>query len=152
MNLLNFTIASVVDATTGSHLAQTTHSAHRHNNNGAPLTHKHSSKTSILQRSFKALSSFAHERVAAYKAGAQRRKDTAQILQFSAHDLRDIGLSNNDLLDLKAGQISLEALNARRFESQGNTNLRLKKPNISRVRTHNLTAANQDSCALASCG
>ena len=152
MNLLNFTIASVVDATTGSHLAQTTYSTQRNDNSGAPLTQRHHSRTKILQRSFEVISNFAHDRIVAYKAGAQRRKDTARILQLSAHDLRDIGLSYNDLSDLKSGQISLEALNARRYEPQSSVKLHLKKPKISKVKLPYLAAANQGSCELASCG
>ena len=152
MNLLNFTIASVVDATTGSHLTQTTYNTHRNNNSSAPLTQKHRSRASILELSFNAISKFAHERIAVYKAGAQRRQDTAHILQLNARDLRDIGLSYNDLIDLKSDQISLEELNTRRFEPQSNINLRLKKSTISRIKAPNLAAANQDSCELASCG
>ncbi len=119
MNLLNFTIAFVVDGATGSHMVQTDYSAHQTDHNNAAVAQRHGSHLKFLPHGFTAISSLAQEMITAYKERVQGQKDMAHLLQFSHHKLRDIGLTHDDLVNLKSGLISLEALNMKRREYHG---------------------------------
>ncbi|MFT5659031.1 MAG: hypothetical protein ACI9KN_002312 [Gammaproteobacteria bacterium] len=146
MKMLNFAIASMVDATTGSHLNQTS---------SQPAF----SKKPVLRRRFLAsllgdTASFFDKVVTAYKVRSQSRKDRNEILQLSPRVLKDIGLSYEDIQGLLSNQLSFEELNSRRSEQQGLFNLRLTSPSLAEtvVKSPELDAANQDHRELASCG
>jgi hypothetical protein len=66
--------------------------------------------------------------------------------------LKDIGLTYDDLADLKSGQRSLKQLNTLRFENQKSFSPRLKKVTTSKIKVSGLKAANQQAGELASCG
>ena len=114
MKLLNFTIAFIVDGATGSHLTQPVYSTRQFDNNNATLTQKHDEPLSLLQLGYAALSRFAQGVIGDYRERGQSRKTMAYLSQLSTHNLRDIGLTHNDLVDLKSNLISLSTLNTRR--------------------------------------
>lgn len=151
MNLLNLSITSIVDATTGSHLAQTSYSAHRPGNSKPAFVESQPSRTGLLRTGYEAISSLASKLIAAYRKSAQRRKDTAHILSLSPNALKDIGLTAHDLIDLKLGQVSLDSLNARRFSNHEVFKVRVTKAGTSKLETADVRAANQCSSELASC-
>ena len=152
MSLLNFSIASVVDGATGSHLNQTPHGTHHHKQRNIPTVQNHIPREGFLVKGYAVMTSLARNAIAAYRKRAQQRKDTIQLLGLNSHYMSDIGLTSQDFADLKSGQITLRSLNSRRDDNQEQSNLRLKRPNISKIKTSGLTAANQAPCELASCG
>jgi uncharacterized protein YjiS (DUF1127 family) len=151
MKLLKFTIAFVVDGATGSHLTQPVYSTHQFDNNNARVTQKHDSPLRLFQHGFAALSRFAQEMIDDYKESAQRRKAMTELSRLSPHNLRDIGLTHDDLVDLKSRLITLRTLNARPREYQNNFDLQLKKPSISGVKTPHLTVTNKRSYKQSPC-
>jgi uncharacterized protein YjiS (DUF1127 family) len=152
MNLLNLTIASVVDGATGSHLTQTAYNPHQTDNSNTAVAQRQGSRIRFLPHSFATVSRLTKEMIGAYKERAKGQKDMAHLFQLSAHILKDIGLTRDDVVDLKSGLISLGALSTRRREYQGQLDQPFKNPVISKVEAPCLAAANQDSYEQSSCG
>ena len=152
MKLLQFAVSSVVGATTGSQLTQTSYRTSQVGGSQYQTRQTGSRILQIIRNKVASVSTLASRLAAANKQRLQRNKDTVQILQLNAHHLKDIGLTYDDLTDLKSGQISLEELNTVRSESQGSLNLRLKKAGTSKIGATNLKAANQEPGEFASCG
>ena len=121
MNLLSLGIASIVDANTGNGIN------HQYVNQfGSNKTYyaKLGRDNALLDLIGKIKAS-VKQYIDESKALAQERRDTREILQMSDHMLRDIGLSQNDIYDIRSGLISLDTLNARRTRYYNNEDARL---------------------------
>jgi uncharacterized protein YjiS (DUF1127 family) len=152
MKLLQLAVSSVVGATTGSHLIQTSNRTSQPQDSQYQTPQTGRSVVPIIRNKLASVSRLVSRLVAANRERLQRNKDTIKIGQLSAHYLKDIGLTYNDLVDLKSGQRSLKQLNTMRFENKKSFSPRLKKAATSKVKVSSLKAANQQHGSLASCG
>lgn len=152
MKLLQFAVSSVVGATTGSHVTKTSSGTSQPESVQYRTLQTRTSILQTLRNNVASVSKLASRLVAANRERLQRNRDVGQILQLNAHYLKDIGLTYNDLADLRSGQKSLEGLNAMRSESEGFFNLRLKEVETSKIEASDLKAANQEPGEFASCG
>lgn len=152
MKLLQLAVSSVVGATTGSHLTQTSSRTTQLQGSQLQAIQASSKILPIIRNNLASLSRLVSRLTAANRQRLQRNKDTVQIFQLNAHYLKDIGLTYDDLADLKSGQRSLKQLNAMRFENQRSFSPRLKKAATSKIKVSSLKAANQQQGDLASCG
>lgn len=152
MKLLQFAVSSVVGATTGSHLTQTSSGTSQKRDAQYRALQSRSSILQVLRNKVASVLKLSSRLATANRKRLQRNKDIVQVLQLNAHYLKDIGLTYNDLADLKSGQKSLEGLNLMRSESEGSFNQQFKKIETSKIETSGLKAANQEPGELASCG
>ena len=152
MKLLQLAVSSVVGATTGSHLIQTSNKISQPQNFQYQTPQTGRSVVPIIRNKLASVSRLVSRLVAANRERLQRNKDTIKIFQLSAHHLKDIGLTYDDLADLKSGQRSFKQLNALRFENQKSFSPRLKKAITSKIKVSSLKAVNQQHDEFASCG
>ena len=152
MKLLQFAVSSVVGATTGSLVTKTSNGTFQPEDVQYRALDTRTSILKILRNKIAPVSKLASRLVAANRQRLQRNRDVGQILQLNAHYLKDIGLTYNDLADLRSGHKSLEGLNAMRSESKEFFKLRLKEVETSKIEASDLKAANQEPDELASCG
>jgi len=152
MKLLHFAASSMVNATTGSHLTETSYRTAQLEDPQVQTRQTRTRILPIIRNNMAAVSQLVSRLVTANRQRLQQNKDTVRILQLNAHNLKDIGLTYDDIAELKSGQISLKGLSAIRSKSQGPFDLRLKKAGTSKVEVFNLKAANQELGEFASCG
>jgi uncharacterized protein YjiS (DUF1127 family) len=152
MKLLQLAVSSVVGATTGSHLTQTSNRTSQPQDSQYQTPQTGRSILPFIRNKLASVLRLVNRLAAANKQRLQRRKDTIQIFQLNAHYLKDIGLTYDDLADLRSGQRSLNQLNTMRFENQKSFSPRLKKVATSKIKASSLKAANQQHGEFASCG
>jgi hypothetical protein len=152
MKLLQLAVSSVVGAATGSHLTQTSNRTSKPQSSQYQTLQTGSSILPTIRNKLTSISRLVRRLATANRQRLQRNKDTIQIFQLNAHYLKDIGLTYDDLADLKSGQRSLKQLNTLRFENQKSFSPRLKKVTTSKIKVSGLKAANQQAGELASCG
>jgi uncharacterized protein YjiS (DUF1127 family) len=153
MKLLNFAIASMVDANTGNAVNR---------DFGAQFLSNHSSyrqfggelhAASFVNVPDKIKSTF-NLLIKNYKARAREIRDTEKILQMSSHMLKDIGLSFEDLQDLESRQITLKALGTLRnqycYEAASNDRLN-QTSNRVWSKPINIDSANQAQYQITKC-
>ncbi len=104
MKLLQLAVSSVVGATTGSHLIQTSNRISQPQDSQYQTPQTGRSVVPIIRNKLASVSRLVSRLVAANRERLQRNKDTIKIGQLSAHYLKDIGLTYNDLVDLKSRQ------------------------------------------------
>jgi uncharacterized protein YjiS (DUF1127 family) len=152
MKLLQFAVSSVVVATTGSHLTQTSNRIDQTENTQYQARQTRASILQIIQNKVASVSLLISQLATANRRRLQQNKDTVQILQLNDHYLKDIGLTHDDLADLRSGQRSLKELSSLHLGRKEIFNLKLKKAATSKIENSNLKAANQEPCEFASCG
>jgi len=113
MKLLNFAIASMVDANTGNGVNRDfgtqfqTKDSNYEQIGGKLHATSFASVPGEIKNTFKLL-------IENYKTRAREIRDTKKIAQLSSHMLNDIGLTFEDLQDLESGRITLHTLSRRR--------------------------------------
>lgn len=152
MKILNLAIASIVDANTGHGINQ--QFVDQFGSNKTDYTqHGHEIRAnSILALISKIKTSFK-QYIDDSKASARARRNTRDVLQLNDHMLKDIGLTNDDVNDLRMGLISLDAVNQRREQNRGEQEAGLQ--HLSRrqvgVTKIDLESANQDTHEIKRC-
>ena len=110
MKLLQFGIASIVDANTGNGLA--------HNEGRIDYAAAAQHGRTIRAKSIIALYSLIKEKlgnaISSYQARASQRRQLIALAQLDDHLLKDIGLSRGDVFAVELGQMTLEQLDAQR--------------------------------------
>jgi len=153
MKLINFGIASIVDANTGNGISrQFTGQFGSKDSDYEKSAHEIRAK-SVLGVLTKIKSAFK-QYLDDSRAVARARRNTAEVSQLSEHILKDIGLTFVDIQDLKSGQITLEALNARRgqYRDQAASIKRLDySSKRAGTRVLDLDSANQAQYEIAKC-
>ena len=154
MKLLNLGISSIVDANTGNginhqYVNQFGFNKTDHAKLGAEIRANavldliRKIKTSVIQY------------IDSSKALAQDRRDAKEILQMSEHMLKDVGLTLNDVYDLRFDLISLDTLNTRRVHNRNQEVTRLNQsnqpPKQASISTNKLESANQETYELKKC-
>ncbi len=152
MKLLNFAIASIVDANTGNGI------------NRQFVSQFGSNKTDYVQhgldiraKSILALIGKIKASVTQYiensKATAQARRSSKEVLQMSEHMMKDVGLTYNDLNDLRLGLISLNTLNQRRDQNRNEQDAGLGRLSLQQVSVgkNDLESSNEEAYELAKC-
>lgn len=111
MKLLQFAVASVVDANTGYGLA--------HNSGRIDYTAAVSHGRTIRATSILALYRLIKEKIgnsiSSYRAHVNKRNQIATLARLNDHLLQDIGLSREDVLAAQLGQVTLEQLDTGRY-------------------------------------
>ena len=152
MKLIQFTVASLVSASTGNPQTQTSHRTTQPAGPQYKTVQTHRSFLQTMRNGVTSISSLLSRLITANQVRLQQNKNTARILQLNAHYLKDIGLTYNDLADLKSGQKSLSGLSRLRSESRNSFDQQLKNVKTSKIEVPPLRAANQEAGELASCG
>jgi len=116
MKLLQFGVASIVDANTGNGLV--------HNEGRIDYAAAAQHGRTIRAKSIIALYNEIKEKlgntISNYQARASKRHQLAALAQLDDHLLKDIGLSRGDVIAVELGQMTLEQLDAqRRSDYQG---------------------------------
>ena len=108
MNMIQFGIASIVDANTGNGLV--------HGGSRPDYASLENRGRRIRSKSVLDLFQVIGHRVAVFfenqRAKAKARRDLNQLLRLNDHLLDDIGLQRNDLYLVQSGEIKLEELRA----------------------------------------
>ena len=113
MKLINFGIASIVDANTGNGISRQFTDQFGSKDSDYEKSAREVHAKSVLGVLAKIKSAFK-QYLDESRAAARARRNTAALSRLGEHLLKDIGLTFVDIQDLKSGQITLEALNARR--------------------------------------
>lgn len=153
MNLLNFAVASIVDANTGSGINRQFVEHLGSKESAYEKAGREIRAKSVLDLLSKIKSAF-NQYIKDSRAAARARRDTEAVSQLSDHTLKDIGLTFVDIQDLKSGQITLEALNARRDQYRDQADSKNRLPQIStRISTRvlDIDSANQAQYETAKC-
>lgn len=110
MKLIQFAVASIVDANTGNGLA--------HNEGRIDYAAAAQHGRNIRAKSIIALYSLIKEKlrnaISSYRERAIRRHQFVALTQLDDHLLKDIGLSRGDVIAVELGQMTLEQLDAQR--------------------------------------
>ena len=126
MKLLNFAIASMVDANTGNGVNRGFGAQFQTNDSSYEQIGGKLRATSFVGIPGKIKSAFKLL-IENYKTRASEIRDTKKISQMSSHMLNDIGLTFEDLQDLESRRITLKALgtlrNQHHYEATSNDRL-----------------------------
>ncbi|RLA13123.1 MAG: hypothetical protein DRQ59_06035 [Gammaproteobacteria bacterium] len=149
MKFLNLAVASIVDANTGNginrqYLDQFGSDQSAHERHGREIRSR-----SFLDLVAKIMAS-VQKYIEDSKAEAGRRQAIKDLSQMNDRSLKDIGLSRDDLYDIKHGSTSLEALNARRNRSADSLRLNHTSSKISSS-VRGIESANQAQYETKKC-
>ena len=154
MKLLNLGISSIVNANTGNginHLHANQLGTHKTDYAG----HGREIRANVLLDLIKKIKTSVKQYIDVSKALAQERRDTREILQMSEHMLKDVGLTQNDVHDLRFDLIALNTLNTRRVHNSNKEVAHLSQSNQSSkqagINTDKLESANQETYELKKC-
>ena len=152
MKLLNLAIASIVDANTGNGVNQQFVNQFGSNKVDYAQHGREIRANSILALIDKIGTSFK-QYIEDSKAQAKARKVTRDILQMNDHFLNDIGLTHNDVIDLRMGLISLDTLNQHREQNRGEQEAGLERITHQQVSVNqnDLESANEDTQEIKKC-
>ncbi len=153
MKLINLGIASIVDANTGNGISRQFIGQFGSKDSDYEKSAREIRAKSILGVLAKIKRAFK-QYLDESRAVARARRNTAAISQLGEHILKDIGLTSVDIQDLKSGQITLEALNARRgqYRNQAASIKRLDHSSKQvGTRVLDLDSANQAQYEIAKC-
>ena len=152
MKTLNLAIASLVDANTGNgvnrrFIEQFASVSSDYEQRGREIRAK-----SILAALAKIKASFK-QYIEDSRVRAKDKADTRAVLEMGDHQLNDLGLNRADLYDLRAGQITLGALEGRRELNriQASGNLRNEASNSVEDTVRNIESANQENYGSKKC-
>ena len=152
MKLLNLAIASIVDANTGNGINQQFVNQFGSTNPAYAQRGREIRANSMLALIGKIKAS-ATQYIENSKATAQARRNTKEVLQMSEHMMKDVGLTYNDVTDLRLGLISLHTLNERRDQNRSEQEAglgRLSQQQVS-VGKNDLESSNEEAYELAKC-
>jgi uncharacterized protein YjiS (DUF1127 family) len=146
MSILQFAVASLVDANTGNGLV------HRDGriNYAAAAQRGRVIRANSVKSLFAAIKTQAGALLANYRERARQRRELNALLQLNDYHLRDIGLTRGDLFAVEMGQVTLAQLYARR-NKQLNTETRAARVDQINLQTENLTVANESFYDEAKC-
>jgi uncharacterized protein YjiS (DUF1127 family) len=153
MKLFNFAIASIVDANTGTGISRQFIDQSGSEDSGY-LQYGHEIRAKSVLGVLAKIKNAVRQFVNDSRAAARARRNNEEVLQLSENILKDIGLTFVDTQDLKSGQTTLEALNARRDQyrdqaARSNRLIRSTKRVSSRV--VDIDSANQAHYEVAKC-
>jgi uncharacterized protein YjiS (DUF1127 family) len=110
MSLIQFAVASIVDANTGNGLV--------HNEGRIDYAAAAQRGRTIRSKSIIALYSLIKDNLgnafSNYRERAAQRRQLVTLAQLDDHLLKDIGLSRGDVIAVELGQVTLEQLDAQR--------------------------------------
>ena len=111
MNIIQFAVASIVDANTGHGLV---HDAER--SDSTPLANRgrlagSGSAAALLRRVGAGLSAL----IASLRERRAQKQNLRRLAQLNDHLLEDIGLSRGDVIALQLGQVDVKQLEAKRY-------------------------------------
>jgi uncharacterized protein YjiS (DUF1127 family) len=113
MSLLNFAVASIVDANTGNGFNR--QFVDQFGSKSTPYEqHGHEIRARSILTLLAKIKASALIYIESSRTAARERQIARQISELSHHLLKDIGLTQVDAYDLRSGLISLDSLNARR--------------------------------------
>ena len=147
MKILQYAIASIIDANTGYGMSLTSEQHHRTLAAQGLLSRIAGLVASYLQ--------YTGLRVAratrAIGQNLRQRRELRRLGSLNEHLLEDIGLARGDLLAAELGQISMAELESRRFGEAGNKPV-IKHRNITDASIpQTLEASNESLFATAKC-
>ncbi len=153
MKLLNFAIASMVEANTGNGVNRDFGAQFLSNDSSYEQIGGELHATSFVGVPGKIKSAFKLL-IENYKARASEIRDTKKIVQMSHHMLNDIGLTFEDLQDLESRRITLKALgtlrNQHHYEAASNDRLNQTSNRVC-SKVINVDSANQTQYQITKC-
>ena len=146
MSILQFAVASLVDANTGNGLV---HHEGRINYAAAEQRGRVIRANSVKSL-FAAIKTQAGTLLANYRERTRQRRELNALLQLNDYHLRDIGLTRGDLFAVEMGQVTLAQLDAHRNKQFIAKTSPAKVDQIN-LQTENLTVANESFYDEAKC-
>jgi len=150
MSLLQFAIASIVDAQT-SYLTGSSSSHDQIRNYQATMLEGRKIRAKSLFAIFEAARHRLAAAISSYRIRAKKREEVNQLLSLSDRMLRDIGLERGDIAALQADLITFEQLGSIRSASHRTVaqGIQLTTPVDKSMQKQ--TAANQDCFTQVNC-
>ena len=152
MKLLNLAVASIVDANTGNGVNQ--RFIEQFASAATDYEHRaHEIRANSVLEVLKNIKGSFQRYVEKSRSRAQERRDINAVLGLNDHLLKDIGLTEGDIHDLRWSQTSLEALNARRELNRIEAIGQLHNQSSSSVTgdVRNINTANQENYESKKC-
>ena len=152
MKFLNLAIASIVDANTGNGINQQFVDQF-----GSGTTdyvqHGREIRANSVLAMFGKIKASVKQYIEDSKELAKARRNTREVLQLDDHMLRDIGLTYNDVVDLRLGLISTEGLSQRSNQNRDDQDASLDRlsQHLVSVSENNLESANEENYELKKC-
>jgi len=113
MKLLQFAVASVVDANIGYGLG--------HNNGrigyAAAAQHGRTIRAKSIVAVYRLIKDQLGNAISSYRAKSRKGRQIAALAQLDDHLLKDIGLTREDVFSVEMGLVTLEQLDAKRANS-----------------------------------
>ena len=150
MKLLQFAVASIVDANTG-YANFNYEYAHNSHNIGykTEIQNGRNIRSRTIVNFFRSITQRIATSVDRYQVRVQQKRNINQLYQLNSHLLRDIGLTNEDLGSVARGEVSLEQLNGKR---QGDSVVKDKQVIVQGIAfDHTLSASNQKDFREVKC-
>jgi uncharacterized protein YjiS (DUF1127 family) len=147
MKLIQFAVASIVDANTGHGLV------HRSGKIDYPAAEQrgHRIRAHSISDLVTSISKLIGKVKSIYQARAELRRDLGELSRLNEHQLRDIGVSRGDLFEVEMGNITLVELNARRHSDHARDGLNLIELNQVGAGTQQRQAVNERLFNEAKC-
>jgi len=116
MKLLQFAVASIVDANTGNGLV--------HNEGridyAAAIQHGRTIRVKSIIALYKLIKERLGNALSSYRERASQRRQLVTLAQLDDHLLKDIGISRGDVFAVELGQMTLQQLDAQRRNNSQN--------------------------------
>ena len=146
MSILQFAVASLVDANTGNGLV------HREGriDYAASAQRGRVIRSNSIKSLFAAIKTQAATLLANYREAARQRRELNKLSQLNDYHLRDIGLTRGDLFAVEMGQVTLAELFAHR-DSQHTVETGLANVEQTSLASEKRSAANQAFYDEAKC-
>jgi len=110
MKLLQFGVASIVDANTGNGLPYNVGRI----DYAAAAQHGRTIRAKSIIALYNLIKDKLGNAISSYRERALKRRQLAALTQLDDHLLKDIGLSRGDVFAVELGQVTLEQLDAQR--------------------------------------
>ncbi len=146
MKLLQFAVASIVDANTDHGLI---HTGSRIDYAAAERRGR-SIRAKTVSAQLTRIKTLVTNSVSAYRERARQRRSLVALTRLNDHYLQDIGLSRGDLIAVRLGHVTLEQLNARRYNARREQSLDLVSGDIVNLKQE-LGAVNAADYTEAKC-
>ncbi len=142
MKLLQFAVASLVDANTGGNFARHVSSI----DTAAAEREAHAIRARSIIAVTRSIGASLKRSIAEYRERREAKRVLDSLLRLSDYHLEDIGLHRGDLIAVKLGATTLDALNAKREARRNVTG----HASVSRVDERKV-AANDSELVAARC-
>ena len=116
MKLLQFAVASIVDANTGYGLAHHGGSI----DYAAAAQHGRTIRAKSIVAVYKLIKDQLGNAISSYRARSRKSRQIAALVQLDDHLLKDIGLTRGDVFSVEMGLVTLEQLDAKRSNEYQN--------------------------------